>query len=205
MTRPAALALLLAASSCVSVQVEAPSHEAGPREAGPREAGPLAVVPARPLDAFAVDAARPDGAAGRVPLADGVDYLVVVSGTYSVWAPHFWRRTCVGRAEPAALYPSAVDGPVGMDAAFRFAVPAHARSLCGLPDVSARPGWSYRAAPDDPWTVAPPPDRYDPGHAYVYRVRGAGHPLRARAFEQADWADNYGRLRVAVYAAPAPR
>lgn len=154
-------------------------------------------VAVEPLDSFYVDAASP-GAQSAVVLDAGRAYLLVVSGTYSVWSGPFWNRTCSGIAERVPLYPSRrATGPVGMDPAFRIAIPAHARDLCGESVPSARPGWEYVIDQSDDWTAAPQPSRYRTDHAYTYRIRGAGHPLRA--WDRAERSDNYGQLRVEVY------
>ena len=196
MCRPAVVlvaAFVLAVSGCVSVYLPASVAELP-------EVADLEMVPSLSagdiLEVLHLDTRSPRPVSGDMILEHGRDYMVTVSGTYSVWMPRFWRRTCYGEPEPRAMYPSQeLDGPVGLDAAFRFATPSHS---CPERALTKRPGWLYRLRESDPWAAAHTYGPYSPTHEYRYRLRGEGEPLSVRMLDDVDYTDNYGRLRVVV-------
>ena len=199
-----------ALASCVTVVY--PDSARPPTDAeggGPEKPGPPSLT-AGPLvaDVYA-DSRNLDGTMSPVVLEEGRDYVVRVSGTYSVWGAYYLGRPCRGEPEPEAQYPSpGRSGPVAMDAAWRFAVPTSSRALCGTPDGSPYPGWQsvrsgwrYRLRAADPWTLAPAFLPYTPDHVYQYHLRGRGEPLRVALIETGEPADNVGRLRFEVFRA----
>ena len=180
--------LAVALGGCLTVVVAPDDARPDRRAAPPDGPGPV-------LDRLALDARDPRDTRGRAVLEDGVAYEITAEGTYSAWAPSFWRRgVCAGAPEPSA----GGEGPVGLDAAYAFAVPRGSRA-CGRPAPERQSGWyfaletrgDYQAGADD----AP----YNPRHVYRRRVTGRGEPLRAHVYDSAgDYADNYGGLTLTV-------
>ena len=208
--RLALFAVTLGLASCVTVVYpDAPRRPVEVEEVRSEEAVPPSLT-AGPLVADVyVDARDLDGAVSPVVLEEGRDYVVRVSGTYSVWGARDLSRPCRGEPEPEAQYPSSGrSGPVAMDAGWRFAVPSSSRTLCGVPDGSPHPGWQsvrsgwrYRLRARDAWTLAPAVLPYAPDHAYQYQLRGWGEPLRVALVETGEPGDNTGRLRFEVFRA----
>lgn len=151
------------------------------------------------LERFFLDAADPDPTRSRTVLADEIDYLVVVEGTYSVWPSSDWYATCVGETESAPMFASKErTGRVGLDAAYAFAGP-RGTVICDRGAPSERSGWVYRARATADWTLGPTDAPYNADHTYVAAVRGEGQPLSVLIREVAQFHDNYGQLRFSIY------
>jgi hypothetical protein len=151
------------------------------------------------LERFLLEASAEDPTISRTVLADGVDYTVVVEGTYSVWAAIEWSRVCVGETEAAPQFASKRrTGPVGLDAAYAFAGPS-GTVICRRGAPSERSGWLYRTRAAADWTLGPTDAAYNDDHTYRATVRGEGEPLAVLIREVAQRWDNYGQLRISIY------
>jgi hypothetical protein len=131
-------------------------------------------------------------------LEAGRDYLITVSGTYSIVPADRWLHPAIcGSPFAAPLLPSpGVDnGRVGLDAELQFARTADQGCSGAYPRHHNRfqidIGNGFRHVPADgaPFTA--------PATSYRYRVTGTGEQPRFRVWDDpAD--DNYGMLRIAI-------
>lgn len=140
-------------------------------------------------------------------LAAGVTYVVTVEGTHSSWSADEWEAgVCKGESQSEPMYPSpgTANGPVGMDAAWIFAIPVGS-SRCG--NAVPYKGSAVRMSLDggasfvDLGTitdgVGPSPD-----HSYEYIVTGQGKTLVMNR-GSGSATNNYGRLYIEVRRATA--
>jgi hypothetical protein len=146
----------------------------------------------------------PAEATGPV-LAAGLQYRVIVEGTFSAWSAGQWRNgACKGLVEPEPMQtsPGVQNGPVGFDPAFLFAAPQGA-SACSNPSmvlpfgrtnvlISLDAGTSFE--PVEPTNLG---DEPDPEHRYVYELTGQGLAVVLRLNDNSP-SDNYGMLQVSV-------
>lgn len=142
-------------------------------------------------------------------LKSGVDYLVTVSGTYSIWTAEWQDGICQGAPDAGA------GGPTGYDAEALFAVPVGS-SLCGrdFPD-GRRHNNQFRLSlngddvfdhyhPGGPPNYAPGAELefYDASRTYTFRITGQGHPVQFRIEESGARQDDYGLIEIRVERAP---
>lgn len=158
---------------------------------------------ARTVDALWVDTRAPQAAQGTVVLASQGSYRIVVEGTYSVWSLHRWGEVCAGTPESQPRSPSsgAINGPVGTDAMYLFAIP-RSTALCrsGRTAPLPRPAVKFEISLNGgrSWFHPQSEEPLNAQHTYTLRVTGQGYPLQAR-FRDGTHHDNYGRLRVSVH------
>jgi hypothetical protein len=142
-------------------------------------------------------------ASSHMVLAQGQNYRVTLSGTYSLWVRAQWTDAgvCIrGNFEVAPLFPSAgkENGPVGADAYARFARPFY-----GPCATTFEPGETIsqiQLSTDGGATFAlavPISAQYRPDHTYVYEVKGHGYPLAIR-LDDGVLQDNYGQILVLI-------
>jgi len=139
-------------------------------------------------------------------LKEGIEYTVTVEGTFSFWAPEQWNYGYSGTPEPEPIYPSpdTINGQVGVDSEFTFAIP-NGRSLVGesRQNTEAMPWLLFSVTGDTFETFfdpVPVESGMTPGHLYTYKVVGAGLPLHVLIMDDFDrkLPNNYGRLRVEI-------
>jgi hypothetical protein len=199
--RALALLGLLLGAGCTEIP-GADQYTYATADAGPR----VASVQQLTLEAFAT------GGVTTATLSSSVSYRLTVVGTFSWWPATTWATGhCMGvTPDPAPEFLSAgrENGPVGYDAAFRYALPAASPSCCGW---SGHPepwdGLKMRVPgqPEMPLGAPLPPATFDPtGHRYAYALMGAGLPLIVRVSEVAetDYSDNYGALELTLEPMP---
>lgn len=151
-----------------------------------------------------LDMYRPDGSTATVTgpvLEAGKAYRMFIQGTYSIWDSEWNSGSCAGTSEEAPMFPSAgaLNGVVGVDAQFYFAVPKGS-ALCnetipgsgGTPDISLDGGNDF----DNPEPISPP-SAPAADHRYEYEIVGQGHAVM---FEREDSpsSDNYGILKITI-------
>ena len=145
------------------------------------------------------------------PLLAGQRYRVTLEGAISLASESDWTTggSPCGTLEPSTTFPSpagAMDGPVGMDPLYFFAVPF---DFCGgIPSLPALvpsttfslDGGATFGLPDLP---APPP--YSPSHRYSFPVVGQGQ-LAAFRYGDDFLPNNYGQFRITLtpIAEPSP-
>ena len=184
---------------------------------GPPPRGSATTIPdsGPVIDTFFVDMyeAADDGMVGpyfgNVSLIAGEDYLVTITGTYSLWSASQWGpwtgsnalNACGGQAEELPVFPSAAttNGAVSHDSAFVFAFP-EGSTLCQFGD-SLPFLWHLRQfsldGGDTFEDVNPLNDNFNSNHLYTYLVQGEGHPLGIAEPDPVT-SDNYGVLRVEI-------
>jgi hypothetical protein len=129
---------------------------------------------------------------------------VKVRGSSSAWSVEEWDDVRMGAPDPQPLYPSpgTVNGPVGIDAAFVFAYGPSWEAAFGSSPTPIK--WNkLQFSVDGGDTFTAPESKMfnsDKRHRYTYKITGAGQLLRVMFADLA--ADNYGRYRVEVKAAP---
>lgn len=138
---------------------------------------------------------EPDPTITGPMLEDGVDYLVTVSGTYSIWTSEWQNGACKGT--PGA----GTGGTTGIDPEYFFAIPTGS-ALCGTsytccPNHTSKLKMSVDGGADFDHTHSEPED-YSTSHTYQYRVRGQGQPLEIMLEESSARDDDYGVLNVTV-------
>ena len=189
-----ALLTLLPLAGCLSVTVVTPNADRADVMSTAAPSGGPALGEGALIERFVVSASSPEPMRSRNVLLADREYVVVVEGTYSLWARAQWRRPCVGEPSDSA------SRPTGLDAAYAFAAPSGS-TICDRDVPSVRSGWVYRLRPDDPWSDAPDVAVYNERHVYAYPVRGEGSRLSVLIREVGEYRDNYGELRVSIYRA----
>jgi hypothetical protein len=129
-------------------------------------------------------------------LLAGVEYVVVIEGTYSLWN----SALGTGTPEANAQFPGSVAGrastQVGLDADTDFAIKTGSTRIIGHADLlklSLDAGSTFSHV--EP--VGGPYGTPQAGHLYRYAVTGQGHPLRIR-LDDINSPDNYGKLRITL-------
>lgn len=158
-------------------------------------------------EAFMVDTRVSTGAQSTTVLANGVNYLVSVQGTYSLWN----AALGVGTPEPDAQYPTSggevrVSTQVGLDAECCFAAqspltppPAIGHVNYMKFDLGGGAGFTH-VEPYDGSHSTPVSD-----HFYTYNLTGTGHVLKCKMDDPGGaglYHDNYGNFLVTIYAIP---
>jgi len=161
-----------------------------------------AIVDHLVLDTAAVDGGLVAGpASGAVALVAGSAYVLEVKGTYSIWSSTSWQQPCGGTPEPAPMYasPGGDTGKVGKDAAWIFAWPTAAASLCpnGTPLSAPRAQSLLEVSVDGgaTWTRPTPREStLQSSHEYRFDVVGGGQAVKVRL----DEPGQYGELSIDV-------
>ena len=148
------------------------------------------------LDEFFASSAIRGNVSNRV-LESGKEYVLELTGTFSIWGASSWRRgICAGEAESDPMFGDA-GGQVGWDPAFVFAAP-DGSSLCQQSsELPASRVWQYLEG--DEWlSLQPVPIQYSPNHQYLFRVIGKGRPISLSPTEVLVF-NNYGDIRVRIF------
>ena len=136
----------------------------------------------------------------QMVLENGKRYMIMLSGTFSVWTPGTWTSAPIaGMPEPAPMYesPSTSNGYVGWDPEYFFAWPAGAGSAPGpLPGHQSAIQMSLDGVT---WShIEPVSKNYKDSHSYNYLVTGQGHPLKI-FLDDGNFRDNYGILQCKIH------
>jgi len=161
------------------------------------------------LDAFTYDTVSTSASSNAV-LQPNEKYWVVLSGTFSHWAPQGWTgyRLCWGTSEPEPLFPSPnkLNGPIGSDPYHVFAEPGGSnipKGRCELREA-ALTSKSARSAIQlsiDGGTsfnpLTPTPEEIRADHTYLYAIIGQGQPLIIKIADDPH-NDNYGQIFIII-------
>lgn len=127
-------------------------------------------------------------------LASGVQYLVTVQGTYSIWN----QVLDVGTPNADAMFPGSTVGrvstQVGLDAETIFAWPhttTHTAGHSSAFQINLGSGFSHVEPQGGPYSTA------QPNYLYRYLVTGRGSTASFRIVD-APTTDNYGKLQIVV-------
>jgi hypothetical protein len=191
-------AALRCAIALVSVLIIAPG--AAPAVAAPMSFTLESRERQLPGDLYAGPVSSPD------VLLNGRRYLVVVTGTISLWKASQWTAsgwTRCGRPDAAPAFPTPRlgNGPVGIDAEGRFAI---VQNHGACPQLPYDPDHNFQMDLGRGF-IDPEPiiGSLGPTHVYGYLVTGRGARLSVRFFDPAA-SDNYGRFRIYVAELPSP-
>lgn len=139
----------------------------------------------------------PEGVPATTILTAGVTYLVSVQGTYSAWN----EVLNMGSPEPNAMFPGSTAGrgstEVGIDADTLFAWPSDHPHVPGHElnfQIDLGSGFVHVEPFGGPYTT-PQPD-----HFYSYQLVGEGVEPKFRIIDASP--DNYGLLKIVIYALP---
>lgn len=134
---------------------------------------------------------------GTVTLEAGVEYVIVVEGTWS-----FWNEALnVGTPDADAMFPTSGGGrvstEVGVDADTLFAYPSDHPNTIGHQtafQISLDGGatFAHLEPVGGPYTVP------NVGHLYRFVVTGQGHPAQFKIVDTILYTDNYGELKVTL-------
>ena len=159
------------------------------------------------LDTFFYDTVT-TSAASKVVLQRNEKYWVILSGTYSHWAPQGWtgNRLCWGTSEPQPMFssPNKRNGPVGSDPYHAFGEPGGvwSKDECerrGLM-LTSGPSSAIRLSIDGGISFASPIPTIEEiraDHTYLYAIIGQGHPLTIK-LEDSPLDDNHGQIFVII-------
>ncbi len=130
-----------------------------------------------------------------VPLQNGIDYCLIVEGSYSIWRPSFWTAPC-GTIENTPIFPSPVGfmtGNVGFDMEYAYSFPEPNRcNGSSLPQPTQRMEISVDGGVT--WFHPPTNDPFNASHIYHYKVTGKGFPVGIRQLSPLN-SDDYGLLK----------
>lgn len=128
-------------------------------------------------------------------LSAGVDYIIRVSGTYSIWTSEWNNGACKG--SPG----SSPGGPTGLDAENFFAIPVGS-VLCGSSfDCCPNHTSKFRMDLGTGGFAHIHPEggrQYNASHEYEYRVTGQGNAIRFQIVEDSARGDDYGMLYIHI-------
>ena len=153
------------------------------------------------LDSYRADN-TPATATGPV-LANGQQYTITITGTFSYWPASQWvnHGVCVGSAEDMPMFPSpgTTNGKVGVDSGWHFAAPGDAGDCSGTTyprighiEISLDGGVTNPEVGADDAGAAP-----NAGHVYHYAVVGQGQAVVV-SINDAKTTDNYGILKISI-------
>ena len=190
-----AAALLLAGTETRQLQASLGSGVASLNAAGSLAPASTEIT----LDTFRADNAQ---AKTLGPLLEnGQPYRVTVIGTFNKSAAGDWKvGACGGTPESGPMFPSpgTVNGQVGRDAEWKFAV-AEGDSDCVSPHpefrISVDGGASFQSLPANDIGAAP-----NPQHEYHYTVTGQGQIVGFLLNDSTGTNNNYGVLRITISA-----
>ena len=134
------------------------------------------------------------------PQLAGKSYKITLERAFSLASPADWAiPTPCGALEPSATFPSTggvMDGPVGMDPLYFFAVP---NAFCGFPLPLLVPSTTLNLDNDGsfglPLIGSPLP--YNPAHLYSFSVTGQGMNAAFR-YRDLPTSNNYGQTRITI-------
>jgi hypothetical protein len=147
------------------------------------------------LETLYVDSKSSTGTTSATVLAAGVEYLLVVEGTWS-----FWNEALnVGSPGADAMFPSSLAGrvstQVGVDADTLYAYPAaHPNTIGHQANFELDLGSGFQHVEPDGGPYATPLA----GHLYRYTVIGQGTTIKAKVLDTILYTDNYGKLKVTI-------
>ena len=160
------------------------------------------------LDTFFYDTVS-TSAASKVVLQRNEKYWVILSGTYSHWAPQPWigYRLCWGTSEPHPMFssPNKLNGPVGSDSYHAFGEPGgvgFSKDDCEKRELllTSTALSAIRLSVDGGNSfTAPTPTTKEirADHTYLYAIIGQGHPLTIK-IDDSPLDDNHGRIFVII-------
>lgn len=148
-------------------------------------------------------------------LLQGRNYIITITGTYSLWAPFMWgewtgdgtTNTCEGKPEqqPMFLSPDRENGPTSHDAEYFYAYPRYTwygENTCMTGDLRFGRSYSLMMSVDGGRSfshVEPVGSAFNQSHEYQYRLVGQGHPLEVKRSDVL-YTDNNGMLKIVIEA-----
>lgn len=155
------------------------------------------IVPGVALEQLFVSTLDAAGTTSATVLTAGVEYLVTIQGTYSLWN----ELLDVGTPNAAAMFPTAGGNPrvttqVGVDPDCVFAAPSDGNVPLGH---IVNLVWDLGAGFQHLEPIGGPFSTPQPSYLYSYKVIGQGHPVTIKITDQPGaYVDNYGELRVLI-------
>jgi hypothetical protein len=138
-------------------------------------------------------------------LAQGVPYVITITGTASYWAVETWESTMIGSPGTAPMFlspavPTADQGYTGFDWEYNFGYPndTHGNFLSSgaihavVQGISLDNGATYLDR------VPLGGQTYHGGHSYQYLVEGKGKQAAFRITDNGPHSDNYGRYKICI-------
>jgi hypothetical protein len=147
------------------------------------------------VETLYVDSKDSSGTTTASVLTAGVEYLVIVEGTWS-----FWNEALnVGTPGADAMFPSSGGGrastQVGVDADTLYAYPStHPNTIGHQANFEMDLGSGFQHVEPDGGPYATPLA----GHLYRYTVIGQGTTATFKVLDTILYSDNYGKLKVTV-------